>query len=568
MMESSGPPKKKVKLSSSGGGSGTGVAIGGGGAGPANINNNSSNNNRSSTHHHHHHNHHNHSHHSHASSHLHSHHQNHHGHHNHNPSSKDNNASSSGLTNNTNNNHSNAASLANSALTLSDANITNPNDSISPLVTPMLEVATEKITPDTQNSPSQVPVTQMKIADIDLEVHKHFNIVPQVSVPKCENERPAPAGAKVQPTEDILGWDSQHAYIQRWVRMTKEEQNGNVRFRVVSNNKKENLLHLLGLKNVFVKQLPNMPRAYVSRLVFDRKHESLALLKKQNDGSYIVMGGCCYRPFREQKFGEIAFLAISHTEQVRGYGTRLMAQTKEQAKQIGLTHLLTCADNQAVPYFKKQGFSNRITLEKEKWQGYIKDYDGVTLMECILHDNVDYLNIPMLLKAQKIALVEKMRQISDSHIVYTGMDAKIRRSLSFHQIPGFKQLGRLQPQQQHQDWPGAQFGFANRDKHFQEALHKHLQSVLKDIKSHDSAWPFQEPVDPETTGAYDYYDVIKNPMDLSTMQKKLDEGNFYVAKEIFKADLKRMVENCKTYNGKNQFTDMALTLEKVFMNKI
>lgn len=490
-----------------------------------------------------------------------------------------------------------------------------------PVVVPTIQVA-KACPPEAHNSPSQVETEELSVADFDVDAHKQYNIVPQVPVPKCERERRAPSGATVQPTEDILGWDSQHAYIQRWVRMSREERNENVKFRVVRNDSRDNLLHLLGLKNVFVKQLPNMPRPYVSRLVFDRKHESLALLKKQSDGQYIVMGGCCYRPFKDQGFGEIAFLAISHTEQVRGYGTRLMAQTKEQAKRIGLTHLLTCADNQAVPYFKKQGFSKRITLPKEKWQGYIKDYDGVTLMECILHANVDYLNIPMLLKAQKIALVEKLREISDSHVVYPGIDAEVRRKMSFDQIPGFKQLGKLGKKasstmtttistattattstttaggansttndgnnnnSKHNTTTATsttatstaggttsqqlqlQLGFAPRDKATQDALHKHLQSVLKEIKAHDSAWPFLDPVDPDATGAFDYYDVIKNPMDLSTMQTQLDWGNFYVTKEIFIADLKRMVENCKTYNGKNQFTDMAIQLEKVFMSKI
>eukprot|EP00171_Calliarthron_tuberculosum_P015639 IDg15639t1 len=115
-----------------------------------------------------------------------------------------------------------------------------------------------------------------------------YNILPIVRVPKCKKPRPAPPGARVHPTEEILGWDSQHSYIERWVRMTQEEQNGNVKFEVVKNDgKRESLLMLLGLKNVFVKQLPNMPRPYVSRLVFDRKHESLALMKKNQKGDFI-----------------------------------------------------------------------------------------------------------------------------------------------------------------------------------------------------------------------------------------------------------------------------------------
>jgi histone acetyltransferase len=416
------------------------------------------------------------------------------------------------------------------------------------------------------------PSSTVPMVDVDSDVL--YNIEPVVPVPPCKKPRPAPAGAKVQATTDILGFDSQHGYVSRWVRMSQQELSGDVRFQVVKNDgRRESLLHVLGLKNVFVKQLPNMPRPYVSRLVFDRKHESLALLKQDDtkEKSYMVMGGCCYRPFPEQGFAEIAFLAISQMEQVRGYGTRLMAQTKERAKMLGLTHLLTCADNNAVPYFKKQGFSKKITLPFERWQGYIKDYDGVTLMECILHPRVDYLNIPMLLKAQKMALVEKMKEISNSHIVFPGIDVEARRGLKIEEIPGLKEVGWRK------DRPGGNFatrggptaGFSERDKTSQDLLRKHLQSILVQIRAHNCSWPFLEPVNTKDTGAVDYYTVIKNPMDLRTMQERLDKGWFYVTKEIFKADLKRMVENCKTYNGKSHYvTELAVQLEKVFMNKV
>ena len=32
-----------------------------------------------------------------------------------------------------------------------------------------------------------------------------------------------------------------------------------------------------------------------------------------------------------------------------------------------------------------QGFTKAVTLEKDRWQGYIKDYDGGTLMECVMN---------------------------------------------------------------------------------------------------------------------------------------------------------------------------------------
>lgn len=56
-----------------------------------------------------------------------------------------------------------------------------------------------------------------------------------------------------------------------------------------------------------------------------------------------------------QRFGEIAFCAITADEQVKGYGTRLMNHLKHHARDVdGLTHFLTYADNNAVGYFVKQ----------------------------------------------------------------------------------------------------------------------------------------------------------------------------------------------------------------------
>ena len=79
---------------------------------------------------------------------------------------------------------------------------------------------------------------------------------------------------------------------------------------------------------------------------------------------------------------EIAFCAITATEQVRGYGTHMMNHLKEAMREISMMHFLTFADNFAVGYFKKQGFTREIRLPY-RWQGFIKDYDGGTLMHCL-----------------------------------------------------------------------------------------------------------------------------------------------------------------------------------------
>ena len=144
----------------------------------------------------------------------------------------------------------------------------------------------------------------------------------------------------------------------------------------------------------------------------DRRHFSLALLK----GGWPI-GGICYRPYMDQHFAEIAFCAVTATEQVKGYGTRLMNHLKEHAKKIRLTHFLTYADNYAVGYFKKQGFTKQVFMNKDRWVGYIKDYDGGTLMECAINRDIDYLDVPGMIQKQREECRVHIRARSQSHVV-------------------------------------------------------------------------------------------------------------------------------------------------------
>lgn len=66
---------------------------------------------------------------------------------------------------------------------------------------------------------------------------------------------------------------TQGKYTAREQTWEELEGEGEISFRYMANDgRPEHSVWLVGLKNVFSKQLPNMPKEYISRLVFDRRH--------------------------------------------------------------------------------------------------------------------------------------------------------------------------------------------------------------------------------------------------------------------------------------------------------
>jgi histone acetyltransferase len=73
----------------------------------------------------------------------------------------------------------------------------------------------------------------------------------------------------------------------------------------------KSLILLTGLKTLFQKQLPKMPREYIARLVYDESSKCLAIVKR----GLKVVGGICYRPFPHRGFAEIVFFATNSADQ-------------------------------------------------------------------------------------------------------------------------------------------------------------------------------------------------------------------------------------------------------------
>mgnify|MGYP001792076219 FL=1 len=74
------------------------------------------------------------------------------------------------------------------------------------------------------------------------------------------------------------------------------------------------------------------------------------------------------------------------------------------------------------------------------------------------------------------------------------------------------------------------------------------------------AWPFYKPVDTVALGLIDYYDIIKKPMDLDTVKRKMDRRE-YDSHSEFIDDVRLIFTNCYRYNQPD--TDVVTMAKKL-----
>jgi bromodomain-containing factor 1 len=96
---------------------------------------------------------------------------------------------------------------------------------------------------------------------------------------------------------------------------------------------------------------------------------------------------------------------------------------------------------------------------------------------------------------------------------------------------------------------------------------KFCEDILTEIhksKHIEFVGPFEHPVDPVALNIPHYFTIIKKPMDLSTMSKKL-KGGSYTSAADFDKDMKQMLANCYKFNpAPNPINALGKRLEELY----
>jgi len=117
--------------------------------------------------------------------------------------------------------------------------------------------------------------------------------------------------------------------------------------------------------------------------------------------------------------------------------------------------------------------------------------------------------------------------------------------------------------------PGAlaQYSSNNRKTPITREQRRYCGTIIKDLKKHRDSAPFLAPVDPVILNIPDYPSIIKKPMDLGTIEQKLNNLE-YETVDDFANDMNLIFSNCYLYNGTEApVSQCASNLEKAF-NKL
>ena len=93
---------------------------------------------------------------------------------------------------------------------------------------------------------------------------------------------------------------------------------------------------------------------------------------------------------------------------------------------------------------------------------------------------------------------------------------------------------------------------------------KRLNTIIQNLIDNPDSTEFRQPVDYVALGLHDYPSIIKNPIDLSSVQKKLQQFKYKLVEECLD-DVQLVWDNCKTYNAHGSWIwKLADKLERLF----
>ncbi|KAG0279219.1 hypothetical protein BGZ95_001952 [Linnemannia exigua] len=100
----------------------------------------------------------------------------------------------------------------------------------------------------------------------------------------------------------------------------------------------------------------------------------------------------------------------------------------------------------------------------------------------------------------------------------------------------------------------------------QEILQKHMDRILKKATGHKHSKPFLTPVDWKALNLPNYPVLIKNPMDYSTIGKKVKAGQ-YPNMDAFADDIRLVTQNCVNFNGLDHLFSQGGLMIVTMINK-
>lgn len=155
----------------------------------------------------------------------------------------------------------------------------------------------------------------------------------------------------------------------------------------------------------------------------------------------------------------------------------------------------------------------------------------------------------------------------EHNILHTAKDINWTK-LSKVTIPCIRRLEKSETLQEIEDKPTQNIRSLSEENNIMPSTDWMLMGKLvQSIFNNSDAAPFREPVDWKGLGLYDYPQIVKKPMDLGQIKRKIEKEEYATLHEAAQ-DVRLVWENCKTYNADgSDFYLLAENFSKKFEDK-